>query len=51
VKRSEKKHLFRFAFEAKQSEKTFVSFHFEAKLKNRKQKEAKQKCFGSETKR
>jgi hypothetical protein len=40
-----------FRFVAKQSEKTFISFHLEAKQKNKKRNEAKQKIFGSETKR
>jgi hypothetical protein len=35
----------------KQSEKTFISFRFEAKRKDGKQNEAKRKNFGSETKR
>jgi hypothetical protein len=39
-----------FPFEAKQSEKMFISFLFEAKRRNRKRKEAKRKIFGSETK-
>ncbi len=40
-----------FRFEAKQSEKTFISFRLEAKRKNRKRNEAKRKIFGNETKR
>jgi hypothetical protein len=40
-----------FRFEAKQSEKTFISFSLEAKRKNHKRNEAKLKIFGSETKR
>ncbi len=34
-----------------QSEKTFISFHFEAKQKDRKRNEAKRQNFGSKTKR
>ncbi len=40
-----------FRSEAKQSEKTFISFRLEAKRKNHKRHEAKRKIFGSETKR
>ncbi len=39
-----------FHFDAKQSEKTFISFRLEAKRKNHKRNEAKRKIFGSETK-
>jgi hypothetical protein len=39
-----------FRFEVKQSEKTFIPFCLEAKRKNQKRNEAKQKIFGSETK-
>jgi hypothetical protein len=46
-----KKTFILFCFEVKQSEKMFILFCFEAKQKNRKQNEAKQKIFGSETKR
>jgi hypothetical protein len=51
VKGSEKKMFSSFRFKAKQSEKTFISFRLEAKRKNRKRNEAKQKNFGHETKR
>jgi hypothetical protein len=40
-----------FGFEAKQSEKTFISFRVKAKRKNQMRNEAKRKLFGSETKR
>jgi hypothetical protein len=40
-----------FHFDAKQSEKTFISFRLEAKRKNYKRNEAKLKIFESETKR
>jgi hypothetical protein len=39
-----------FRFEAKQSEKAFISFFLEAKQKNLKRNDAKRKIFGSETK-
>ncbi len=39
-----------FRFEAKQSEKTFISFRLKAKQKNQKRNETKRKIFGSETK-
>jgi hypothetical protein len=42
--------LISFRFEVKQSEKTFIPFHLEAKRKNQKRNEAKRKIFGSETK-
>jgi hypothetical protein len=51
VKGSEKKMFSSFCFEAKQSEKTFISFRLEAKRKNRKRNEAKRKNFGCETRR
>jgi hypothetical protein len=35
----------------KKSDKTFISFRFEVKRKDREQNEAKQKNFGSKTKR
>jgi hypothetical protein len=51
VKGSEKKIFSSFRFEAKQSEKTFISFRLGAKRKNRKRNEAKRKNVGRETKR
>ncbi len=39
-----------FRFEAKQSEKTFISFRLEAKRKNRKRNEAKRKKFWTRNK-
>jgi hypothetical protein len=50
VKRWEKTFIL-FCFKAKQSEKTYISLRFKAKQKNRKWNKAKQKIFGSETKR
>jgi hypothetical protein len=51
VKRKEAKKMFiSFGFEVKQSEKTFIPVRLEAKQKNQKRNEAKQKIFGIETK-